>query len=120
MAWLESKGDVLRIRFRFGGAKHLLPLHSSDRREAEDALARFKGNLRLIERGMDITKPWITTGFLQAGLVDQDWVKARAAKATAVTDDMPVTEFPLDELLRGTPLVGPYSDVIPAEARTGK
>ena len=52
MAWLETKGDLFRIRFRFGGAKHLLPLHSSDRREAEDALARFKGNLRLIERGI--------------------------------------------------------------------
>lgn len=52
MAWLESKGDVLRIRFRFGGTKHLLPLHSSDRQEAEEALARFEGNLRLIERGI--------------------------------------------------------------------
>ncbi|HEV3440191.1 MAG TPA: site-specific integrase [Gemmata sp.] len=52
MAWLETKGEVFRIRFRFGKAKHFLPLHSSDRREADEALARFKGNLRLIERGI--------------------------------------------------------------------
>jgi integrase len=52
MAWLETKGEVFRIRFRFGGAKHFLPLHSSDRREAVEALARFKENLRLIERGI--------------------------------------------------------------------
>jgi integrase len=57
MAWLETKGEVFRIRFRFGGAKHLLPLHSSDKREADEALARFKGNLRLIERGIIDTPP---------------------------------------------------------------
>jgi hypothetical protein len=49
MAWLETKGEVFRIRFRFGGAKHFLPLHSSDRREADEVLARFQGNLRLID-----------------------------------------------------------------------
>jgi integrase len=57
MAWLETKGEVFRIRFRFGGSKHLLPLHSSDKREADEALARFKGNLRLIERGIIDTPP---------------------------------------------------------------
>jgi|GEM_PF-6656828 len=49
MAWLETKGDVFRIRFRYGKAKHLLAL---DKKEADEALARFKGNLRLIERGI--------------------------------------------------------------------
>jgi spermidine synthase len=75
---------------------------------------------RLAERGLDKTKAWITTGFLQAGLVDPDWVRGRVAHETAVTDDNPSTEFPLDELLRGAPLIGPYSDIIPAEARTGR
>jgi integrase len=57
MAWLETKGDVFRIRFRFGGVKHFLSLHSSDSREAEEALARFKGNLRLIECGIIDSPP---------------------------------------------------------------
>ncbi|OWK40950.1 tyrosine-type recombinase/integrase [Fimbriiglobus ruber] len=52
MAWLETKGDVFRIRFRYTGGKHLLALHTSDKREADDALARFGANLRLIERGI--------------------------------------------------------------------
>ncbi len=52
MAWLETKGDVYRIRFRYGGAKHLLTLHTSDRKEAAESLARFEANLRLIERGI--------------------------------------------------------------------
>lgn len=52
MAWLETKGDVFRIRFRYGGTKHLLALHTTDKAEADEALARFEGNLRLIERGI--------------------------------------------------------------------
>jgi hypothetical protein len=52
MAWLETKGDVFRIRFRYGGAKHLLALHTSDQKEADESLARFEANLRLIERGI--------------------------------------------------------------------
>lgn len=57
MAWLETKGNVFRIRFRFGGAKHFLSLRSSDRREADETLARFKGNLRLIEQGIIDSPP---------------------------------------------------------------
>ena len=52
MAWLETKGTVFRIRFRFGGAKQLLALHTSDKKEAGESLARFEANLRLIERGI--------------------------------------------------------------------
>lgn len=52
MAWLETKGDVYRIRFRYGGAKHLLALHTSDKKEAAESLAQFEANLRLIERGV--------------------------------------------------------------------
>ena len=52
MAWLEKKGAAFRIRFRFGGAKHLCALHTSDRTEAEDSLARFEANLRLVDRGI--------------------------------------------------------------------
>jgi integrase len=52
MAWLETKGNVFRIRFRYGKAKHLLALHTSDQKEANEALARFEANLRLIERGI--------------------------------------------------------------------
>jgi len=52
MAWLETKGDVFRIRFRFGGTKCLLALHTSDRREARDALARFEEHQRWIDRGI--------------------------------------------------------------------
>jgi integrase len=52
MAWLEQKGDVFRIRFRFGGAKQLLALHTSDAREAKESLAQFEANVRLIERGI--------------------------------------------------------------------
>jgi integrase len=52
MAWLETKGNVFRIRFRYGKAKHLLALHTSSHKEAKEALARFEANLRLIERGI--------------------------------------------------------------------
>jgi integrase len=52
MAWLETKGDVFRIRFRYGGGKHLLALHTSDQKEADESLARFEANLRLIDRGI--------------------------------------------------------------------
>jgi hypothetical protein len=52
MAWLEKKGEIFRIRFRFGGAKHLCALHTSDQTEAEDSLARFEANLRLVDRGI--------------------------------------------------------------------
>src|SRR4051794_39539650 len=52
MAWLETKGEIFRIRFRFGGAKHLCALHTSDATEAGEALSRFEANLRLIGRGI--------------------------------------------------------------------
>jgi hypothetical protein len=52
MAWLETKGSVYRIRFRYGGIKHLLALHTSNKEEADESLARFEANLRLIERGI--------------------------------------------------------------------
>ena len=52
MAWLEKKGEVFRIRFRFGGAKHLCALGTSDETEAQESLARFEANLRLIDRGI--------------------------------------------------------------------
>src|SRR5262245_14703370 len=52
MAWLETKGDIFRIRFRFGGAKHLCALSTSDEIEAQEALSRFEANLRLIDRGI--------------------------------------------------------------------
>jgi integrase len=52
MAWLETKGDVYRIRFRYGGTKHLLALHTSDMKEAVESLAQFEANLRLIQRGI--------------------------------------------------------------------
>jgi len=52
MAWLETKGNVFRIRFRFGGARHLLALHTSDKSEARESLAQFEANVRLIERGI--------------------------------------------------------------------
>jgi integrase len=52
MAWLETKGDVYRIRFRFGGAKHLCALGTADETEAQESLSRFEANLRLIGRGI--------------------------------------------------------------------
>ena len=52
MAWLETKGEIFRIRFRFGGAKHLCALHTADATEAGEALSRFEANLRLIDRGI--------------------------------------------------------------------
>ena len=48
MAWLEKKGDVFRIRFRYGGTKHLLALNTANRKEADESRARFEAHLRLI------------------------------------------------------------------------
>jgi integrase len=57
MAWLETKGDVFRIRFRYGTVKHLLALNTSDRKEAHESLARFEAHLRLIEQGIIDSPP---------------------------------------------------------------
>src|SRR5207244_12872408 len=51
MAWLERKGTLFRIRFRFGGRKLIVPLRTEKEREANSCLARFEENLRLAERG---------------------------------------------------------------------
>src|SRR5436190_22802609 len=51
MAWLERKGTKYRIRFRFGGRKHLVVLKTTKERDANGCLARFEENLRLPERG---------------------------------------------------------------------
>jgi hypothetical protein len=52
MAWLEKKGEVFRIRFRFDGVKHLRALGMADETEARESLSRFEANLRLIDRGI--------------------------------------------------------------------
>ena len=52
MAWLETKGHLFRIRFRFSGAKCLHALRTSAEREARDALARFEEHQRWIDRGI--------------------------------------------------------------------
>ena len=52
MAWLESKGGVYRIRFRYGGKKHLHALHTTCEREADETLARFETHARLIDQGI--------------------------------------------------------------------
>jgi integrase len=57
MAWLETKGHVFRIRFRFGGSKCLHSLHTSAEREARDALARFEEHQRWIDRGIIAPPP---------------------------------------------------------------
>jgi integrase len=51
MAWLERKGTMFRIRFRFGGKKQFVALKTAKEREANSCLARFEENLRLAERG---------------------------------------------------------------------
>jgi len=51
MAWLEHKGNLFRIRFRFGGRKLVAPLKTEKEKEANGWLARFEENLRLAERG---------------------------------------------------------------------
>lgn len=51
MAWLERKGTLFRIRFRFGGKKQFVALKTEKEREANTCLARFEENLRLAERG---------------------------------------------------------------------
>jgi hypothetical protein len=52
MAWLESKGGVFRIRFRYGGKKHLHALGTTCEREANETLARFEMHARLIDQGI--------------------------------------------------------------------
>lgn len=52
MAWLESKGGVFRIRFRYGGKKHLHALHTTCEREANETLARFETHSRLVDQGL--------------------------------------------------------------------
>ncbi|MBY0458191.1 MAG: hypothetical protein K2V38_12695, partial [Gemmataceae bacterium] len=52
MAWLESKGGVFRIRFRYGGKKHLHALHTTCEREANETLARFETHARLVDQGL--------------------------------------------------------------------
>jgi integrase len=53
MAWLETHptSGHFKICFRWGGRKLKKTVKSTDRDEAETALARFKENLHLLERG---------------------------------------------------------------------
>jgi hypothetical protein len=41
-AWLERKGQLFRIRFRYGGAKMLAALKNADERPARKDLAGSK------------------------------------------------------------------------------
>ena len=99
MAWLETKGDVFRIRFRYGGTKHLLALHTSSKKEADEALARFGANLRLIERGIIDPPPdaadagvYIVSGGKLTGRPSET---ARTTRATlGVLFDSYLTGFP--------------------------
>lgn len=99
MAWLESRDGVFRIRFRFGGAKHLLPLRTSDPQEADDAIARFRANLRLIDRGVLDPPPAgadLGVYIVSAGrLIARPATAERAARATLgdLFDDY-LAEFP--------------------------
>ena len=79
MAWLESKDGVFRIRFRYGGTKHLLPLRTTDPQEADDAIARFRANLRLIDRG--VLEPPPTGVDLGVYIVSAGKLTARPATA---------------------------------------
>ena len=51
MAWLEKRGQLFRIVFRFGDRKHQIALKTDDEDEANISLARFEDNLRLVTRG---------------------------------------------------------------------
>lgn len=51
MPWLERRGRKFRIKFRYAGKNHSVPVKTDDEREAEGLLGRFEENLRLLERG---------------------------------------------------------------------
>lgn len=51
MPWLERRGNKFRIKFRYSGKNHSVPLKTADEREAEGLLGRFEENLRLLKRG---------------------------------------------------------------------
>jgi hypothetical protein len=53
MAWLEThpKSGRFKICFRWAGRKLKKTVKTTDRSDAETALARFKENLDLLERG---------------------------------------------------------------------
>ena len=72
---------------------------------------------RVRERGLDLLLPGLDAQFIRPWWVDKEWVKLRVAGATAVTDDMPLTEYPLGELWRGAPNVANLAELIPPEAR---
>jgi hypothetical protein len=45
VAWLEQRGESIRIAFRFRGEKYRVNLKASDRKEAEGCLARLEETL---------------------------------------------------------------------------
>jgi integrase len=51
MAWLEQRGEMFRIGFRFRGEKFHVNLKATEAKEADGCLARLEENLRLVERG---------------------------------------------------------------------
>ena len=51
MPWLERRGRKFRIKFRYAGKNHSVPVMTDDEREAEGLLGRFEENLRLLARG---------------------------------------------------------------------
>jgi integrase len=82
MAWLEKKGDVFRIRFRYGNAKHFLALNTADKKEAHDSLARFEANLRLIEQGIIDVPP--AEADLGVYIISAGKLKSRASQSPVV------------------------------------
>lgn len=51
MAWLERRGDLYRLKFRYGGREHAQSLKTGDRREAQALMGKLEENLILLERG---------------------------------------------------------------------
>jgi integrase len=51
VAWLEKRGALFRIRFRYGADKYDCSLNTNDETEAQDCVSRLEENLRLLLRG---------------------------------------------------------------------
>jgi spermidine synthase len=70
---------------------------------------------RLHARHLDQSKPWLDLALLKRGWVDEDWVRQTTANAPIVTDDMPITEYPLANFLRNAPIIMRYTDLVPPD-----
>ena len=91
MAWLEQRGEMFRIGFRFRGEKFRVNLKATEAKEANGCLARLEENLRLVERGRLDVPPGADLGLflISDGKLEKPVEMVRTRSAQRIVSHLP-------------------------------